>query len=47
MRSKKTGIASRVFPVLKNSPANAGEVKEGGWIPRLGRSSGGDLGNPL
>ena len=33
--------------MLKNSPANAGEVREGGWIPGWGRSSGGGLGNAL
>ena len=27
--------------VAKNPPANAGEVRETGWIPGLGRSPGG------
>ena len=34
----------QVAPVVKNLPANAGDV---GLIPGLGRSSGGGHGNPL
>ena len=30
-----------------NPPANAGDVREAGSIPGLGRSSGGQHGNPL
>ena len=30
-----------------NSPANAGDVRDTGLIPGLGRSSGGGHGNPL
>ena len=33
--------------VVKNLPANAGDVRDMGLIPRLGRSPGGGLGNPL
>ena len=33
--------------VVKNPPANAGDVKDSGSIPRLGRSPGGGHGNPL
>ena len=33
--------------VVKNSPANAGDVKEVGSVPGLGRSPGGGDGNPL
>jgi len=33
--------------VVKNLPANAGDVRDMGSIPGLGRSSGGGHGNPL
>ena len=33
--------------VVKNPPANAGDIKDVGSIPGLGRSSGGGRGNPL
>ena len=33
--------------MVKNPPANAGDVRETGSIPGLGRSSGGGHGNPL
>ena len=33
--------------VVKNPPANAGDVREMGLIPGLGRSPGGGQGNPL
>ena len=33
--------------VVKNSPANAGNVRDVGLISGLGRSSGGGHGNPL
>ena len=33
--------------VVKNPPANAGDVKEVGSIPGLGRTPGGGRGNPL
>ena len=33
--------------VAKNSPANAGDERDVGSIPELGRSSGGGHGNPL
>ena len=33
--------------VVKNPPANAGDVREEGWIPGLGRSPEGGNGNPL
>ena len=38
---------SRVALVIKNLPANAGEVRDVGSIPGLGRSPGRGLGNPL
>ena len=33
--------------MVKNPPANAGDTKDAGLIPGLGRSSGGGNGNPL
>ena len=33
--------------MVKNVPANAGDTKDVGSIPRLGRSLGGGNGNPL
>ena len=33
--------------VVKNLPANAGEVRDMGSIPGLGRCPGGGHGNPL
>ena len=34
-------------PLVKNLPANAGDVRDAGLIPGLGRSPGGGHGNPL
>ena len=31
----------------QNSPTNAGDIRDVGWIPGLGRSPGGGYGNPL
>ena len=39
--------ASQVVPVVKNLPANAGDIKDVGLIPGLGRSPGGGHRNPL
>ena len=33
--------------MVKNPPANAGDIKDVGSVPGLGRSSGGVHGNPL
>ena len=44
--SNYTG-ASQVALVVKNPPANAGDVRDTGSIPGLGRSPGGGHGNPL
>ena len=33
--------------MVKTSPANAGDIREAGLIPGLGRSPGGGHGNPL
>ena len=38
---------SQVALVVKNSPAKAGDIREAGLIPGLGRSPGGRHGNPL
>ena len=35
------------MPVVKNPPADAGDISDTGLIPGLGRSSGGGHGNPL
>ena len=39
--------ASQVALVIKNSPANAGDLRDVGSIPELGRSPGGGHGSPL
>ena len=38
---------SQVALVVKNLPANAGDVRDAGSIPGSGRSPGGGRGNPL
>ena len=39
--------SSQVAQVVKNLPANAGDVGDAGLIPGEGRSPGGGNGNPL
>ena len=39
--------ASQVALVVKNLPANAGDIKEVRLIPGFGRTRGGGHGNPL
>ena len=39
--------ASWVALVVKNPPANAGDIRDAGSIPGSGRSPGGGHGNPL
>ena len=39
--------ASQVALVIKNLPANAGDAKDAGSLPGLGRSPGEGNGNPL
>ena len=39
--------ASQVAPVVKNPPANVGDLRDVGLIPGLGRSPEGGHGNPL
>ena len=43
--AKKLG--TQVALVVKNSPANAGDIRDAGSIPGLGRSPGGGHGSPL
>ena len=42
----KEGWASQVALVVKNLPANAGDVRDAGSIPGSGRSPGIGHGNP-
>ena len=39
--------ASQAALVVKNLPANAGDVRDVGLVPGAGRSPGGGHGNPL
>ena len=39
--------ASQVVPVVENLPANAGDIRDSGLIPGLGRSPGEGHGNSL
>ena len=39
--------ASQVALVVKNLPANAGDVRDVASVPGWGRTPGGELGNPL
>ena len=39
--------ASQVTLVVKNPPAKAGDLREEGSVPGLGRAPGGGHGNPL
>ena len=38
---------SQVAPVVKNPPANAGDIRDAGLIPGMERSPGGGYDNPL
>ena len=40
-------MASQMAPVVKNLPANAGDIRDVGSIPRSGISPGGEHGNSL
>ena len=46
-RNFKTFNHCQVAPMVKNLPAKAGDVRDTGLIPGLGRSPGGGHGNPL
>ena len=39
--------ASQVALVVKNTAANSGDIRDMGSIPGMGRSPGGEYGNPL
>ena len=41
------GQASQVALVVKNPPANEGDIRDAGSIPGLGRAPGGGHSNPL
>ena len=45
-RCYKLQAASQVAPVVKNPPANAGDIRDAGLIPGSGRSPGGGQGSP-
>ena len=40
-------LNSHVVLVVKNPPANAGDIRDAGSVPGLERSPGGGHGNPL
>ena len=40
-------VGSQVALVVKNPPANAGDLRDAGLIPGSGRSPEGRIGNPL
>ena len=40
-------MASHVAIAVKNPPASAGDIRDTGLVPGLGRSSGRGHGNPL
>ena len=42
-----TRYASQMALLVKNLPANAGDLRDAGWIPGSSRSHGGGHGNPL
>ena len=41
------GLASRVVLMVKNPPANAGDIRNAGFHPWFRRCPGGGHGNPL
>ena len=45
-RSPSKNRASQAGLVVKNPPANAGDIRDAGWISGTGRSPGGGPGNP-
>ena len=47
MERKVVWWVSHMVLVVKNPPANAGDARDAGLIPRLGRSVGVGSGNPL
>ena len=47
LRNNNSSWAPQVALVVKNLPANAGNIRNKGSIPGSGRSPGGGNGNPL
>ena len=47
MKVKRESEVAQVALVVKNPPANAGDIKDMGSIPGSGRSSRGEHNNPL
>ena len=47
LKAQVVHLTSQVALVVKNLPANAGDLRDVGSIPGKGRSSGGGNGNPL
>ena len=47
LESGAIAFSTQVVLVVKNSPANAGQIKDAGLIPGLQRSPGGRHGNPV
>ena len=47
VKELKEKTTSQVVLVVKNSPANAGDIRDSGLILGLRRPPGGELGNPL
>ena len=47
LSGNSTHRVSQVVLVIKNLPANAGDIRDVGSIPGSGRSPGGGHGNPL
>ena len=45
--SQNTVRTSQVVPVIQNPPANAGDKRDAGSIPGLGKCPEGGHGNPL
>ena len=46
-RNSQTSRVSQVALLVKNVPASAGDLRDMGLVPGLGRSSRGTFGNPL
>ena len=46
-QSLPRGGTSQVAPVVKNPPADAGDIRDVSSVPGMGRSPGGGHGNPL
>ena len=46
-RGRKERRASQVALMVKNLPADAGDIRDPGSVPESGKSPGGGHGNPL